>query len=1046
MRQYELAIRIAQIHHLVDERKYKKALAVIQTLDVRQVRALSDLKVFAEVYTKTEQFDEAKAMYLRICRSSKTRRVLHRLVYLSIRTNCLEDAEGYYREYMRMNPSVRDALILRYRIDKAAGVPIGKLIEVLQELKQEEYIEEWAYELAKLYHRAGRREECMEECKDIMLWFGSGEIVERAKILMDHLKERDPIPYYDDKDFTIPKKEEPNPDDTGSLPDLNEFIKERKALKREERRADRVARKAETDYSVDYKEEDKEAAAHGRRKEGELKQAKKQQESDTEFIDDYEEGDFEQELVLPQVAIGGIHKLSGLLKFGRKDEDKAGRREKPEQKKEEPVWEEEEQERKAPEQDREAPEQEKKTSAPQEEMSVQESKLPEQKKEVPKGEQRVPEQGEASVQEKEEYGEAKEVQKEEEKGAASEQGTVPIKKETPKKKKVEYIPHSQSGTGITQDLAKEITAIYEMEQQEQLKEKAVTVVREREKKEEKESMPEKKQDTVTKPAKRVRMAKDARDKTNIATNLVDRMTQAIQKSASKSYIPIDVEEIQRNVQKPVVQDKPVVQPQEKVVRKEPEPEKDPLTIALEKEVAEYQSAAKIQEKQNTEEKPENEEELLKHLLEEEIRDPERLQEPAVYEETEEIAGLADEPIETEKADGRQEIGELGEELEEPQEEAEELQEDVKPEGEIEELQEAAEPMEEAEEPQGAEELQETAEAEEPEEAAKPEEEAEEPEEAAKPEEETEEPQEAAKPEEEAEEPQEVAKLEEKTEEEAEEPQEATEAEEEAEEPQGTVEAEEEAAKLEEETEEEAEEPQEALEAEEEAEEEAEKPQEAVKLEEEPEASQEIPEQTDEISDMMESTKDLTKEIQAVKKGASILQDYHAPEIPVVETDYAGMPQITYEDLPTTRALQQSFQDVLRLIEGELDPSHFVLMGDGTERIVGVSKKIVHVMKASNYLSRGRIAKIRASQLNKMDLISFRKELRGNCLLIEEASDLLFPTITKIFSIMEEYAGDFVVILSDEGTTLDQLFRFVPVLAKRFKYIIDITKYTEKDYA
>ena len=1036
MRQYELAIRIAQIHHLVDERKYKKALAVIQTLDVRQVRALSDLKVFAEVYTKTEQFDEAKAMYLRICRSSKTRRVLHRLVYLSIRTNCLEDAEGYYREYMRMNPSVRDALILRYRIDKASGVPIGKLIEVLQELKQEEYIEEWAYELAKLYHRAGRREECMEECKDIMLWFGSGEIVERAKILMDHLKERDPIPYYDDKDFTIPKKEEPNPDDTGSLPDLNEFIKERKALKREERRADRVARKAEADYSTDYKEEDKETAAHGRRKEGELKQPKKQQASDTEFIDDYEEDDFEQDMVLPQVAIGGIHKLSGLLKFGRKDEDKAGRKEKPEQKIEELEWEEEEQERKAPEQNREAG-QEKKISAPQEEMSVQGIKLPEQKKEVPKGEQRVPEQGKASVQEKEEYGEAKEVQKEEEKGAAAEQKTVLIKKETPKKKKVEYIPHSQSGTGITQDLAKEITAIYEMEQQEQLKEKAVTVVREREKKEERESMPEKKQDTVTKPAKRVRMAKDARDKTNIATNLVDRMTQAIQKSASKSYIPIDVEEIQRNAQKPVVQDRPVAQPQEKVVRKEPEPEKDSLTIALEKEVAEYQSAAKIQEEQNTEEKPENEEELLKHLLEEEIRDPERLQEPAVYEETEEIASLTDEPIETEKADGRQKVGELGEEVEEQQEEAEELQEDVEPEGEIEELQEAVEPMGEAEELQGAEELQEVAEAEELQKAAESmeeaeaEEEAEEPQEAAKPEEEAEEPEEAAKPEEEAEEPQEVAKLQEETEEEVEEPQEATEAEEEAEEPQEAVEAEEE-----------AEEPQKAVEAEEEAE----GPQEAVEAEEEAEEPQKIPEQTDEISDMMESTKDLTKEIQAVKKGASILQDYHAPEIPVVETDYAGMPQITYEDLPTTRALQQSFQDVLKLIEGELDPSHFVLMGDGTERIVGVSKKIVHVMKASNYLSRGRIAKIRASQLNKMDLINFRKELRGNCLLIEEASDLLFPTITKIFSIMEEYAGDFVVILSDEGTTLDQLFRFVPVLAKRFKYIIDITKYTEKDYA
>ena len=342
--------------------------------------------------------------------------------------------------------------------------------------------------------------------------------------------------------------------------------------------------------------------------------------------------------------------------------------------------------------------------------------------------------------------------------------------------------------------------------------------------------------------------------------------------------------------------------------------KDPLTMALEKEVEEYQAA-----KVHAEEGLENEEELLKNLLEEEIKDPERLQEVSVYEET---AGLTDKSTEEES-----------EELQEEEEEAE-----------------APEVLQEAEEP----------------------------------------------------------------EEEAEVLQEAEEAAEEAE----------------------------ALQEEEEPVEEAEVAQKDEESVEEAEASQE----KEAIFDAKEeSTKDLTKEIQAVKKGTSVLQDYHAPKIPVVETDYTGIPQIAYEDLPTTRALQQSFQDVLRLIEGELDPSHFVLMGDGTERIVGVSKKIVHVMKASKYLSRGRIAKIRASQLNKMDLIGFRKELKGNCLLIEEASDLLFPTITKIFSIMEEYAGDFVVILSDEGTTLDQLFRFVPVLAKRFKYIIDITKYTEKDY-
>ena len=152
-----------------------------------------------------------------------------------------------------------------------------------------------------------------------------------------------------------------------------------------------------------------------------------------------------------------------------------------------------------------------------------------------------------------------------------------------------------------------------------------------------------------------------------------------------------------------------------------------------------------------------------------------------------------------------------------------------------------------------------------------------------------------------------------------------------------------------------------------------------------------------------------------------------------------------EDLPTTRALHHSFNDVLTLIGGELDASHFVLMGDGIERIVGISKKIIKVVKESGFLSHGRIARINAKQLNDMDLISFKDQLVGNCLLVDEASELLFPTITKIFSVMDEFANDFVVILADEGKTLDQLFRFAPALAKRFKYIIDISQYTEDDY-
>ena len=152
-----------------------------------------------------------------------------------------------------------------------------------------------------------------------------------------------------------------------------------------------------------------------------------------------------------------------------------------------------------------------------------------------------------------------------------------------------------------------------------------------------------------------------------------------------------------------------------------------------------------------------------------------------------------------------------------------------------------------------------------------------------------------------------------------------------------------------------------------------------------------------------------------------------------------------KDLPTTRALHRSFADILILIGGELDPSHFVLMGDGEERILGISKKIAMVMRETGYLSAGRIARIDAEQLNSMDLMQFKSQLKGNCLVVTRAADLLFPTITKIFSIMDEYYGDFAVILSDEGATLDQLFRFVPALARRFKYIIDISQYTEQDY-
>ena len=91
---------------------------------MRQVRGLSDLNAIADVFTKTEQYDAAKATYLKIYKKSRTRRVLYRLIYLAIRTNDIGEAERYYQEFIRMNPNTRDVLVLRYRIDKAIFLPL----------------------------------------------------------------------------------------------------------------------------------------------------------------------------------------------------------------------------------------------------------------------------------------------------------------------------------------------------------------------------------------------------------------------------------------------------------------------------------------------------------------------------------------------------------------------------------------------------------------------------------------------------------------------------------------------------------------------------------------------------------------------------------------------------------------------------------------------------------------------------------------------------------------------------------------------------------
>ena len=101
-------------------------------------------------------------------------------------------------------------------------------------------------------------------------------------------------------------------------------------------------------------------------------------------------------------------------------------------------------------------------------------------------------------------------------------------------------------------------------------------------------------------------------------------------------------------------------------------------------------------------------------------------------------------------------------------------------------------------------------------------------------------------------------------------------------------------------------------------------------------------------------------------------------------------------------------------------------------------------KTKRIFKQGKNWLFKAKQLNQMDFDVYKEQLKGSCLLVDDAADLFFPTITKIFELMDEFYGDFIVILADEGNTLDQMFRFAPALAKKFKYVIDISRYTAED--
>ncbi len=186
MEKYDYIVKSSEIRKLLEKRMYQKALQIMNTMDMNKIKDMADLSLFAEVYMQTEHYNDAEKILLRLRDRSSSRRIIYQLIKLAIKRKNIEDAEYYYNEFLEAAPRDADKFILRYRIDKMEGKDFPVLIESLKELKQYDYTEKWAYELAKLYHRAGMVDRCINECSDIILWFGEGVVVEKAKMLREH--------------------------------------------------------------------------------------------------------------------------------------------------------------------------------------------------------------------------------------------------------------------------------------------------------------------------------------------------------------------------------------------------------------------------------------------------------------------------------------------------------------------------------------------------------------------------------------------------------------------------------------------------------------------------------------------------------------------------------------------------------------------------------------------------------------------------------------------------------------------------------------------
>ena len=222
---YEYKLKTEQLLELMEEGSYRKAAEIADSIDWKRVRNASMLASVSDVYEKNREYEKSyEVLNLAYRRAEGSRKIISRLCTLALKTGNVDEAIDYYDDFMQIAPKDPNQYILRYQILRAQKAPIEQQIEALEEYKKSEYIEEWAYELAKLYQEAGMTAECLEECDDLILWFSEGQYVYKAMELKMQYK-----PLTPSQQEKYDRRYEKLSEETEEMPDIFAYAEARGA-------------------------------------------------------------------------------------------------------------------------------------------------------------------------------------------------------------------------------------------------------------------------------------------------------------------------------------------------------------------------------------------------------------------------------------------------------------------------------------------------------------------------------------------------------------------------------------------------------------------------------------------------------------------------------------------------------------------------------------------------------------------------------------------------------------------------------------------------